>query len=133
MGVTRELFFAVGGFDETLPLAQDTDLCIRLQLDGAVLHHALDAVVHYRFRTAFRDIYRQGRAYAWDNARLQARYSNGHYPMRDWWKWPLRHWKAMAGAAIRAYGRGGRARLAWVAGWQVGRLRASFRFRVPAT
>jgi glycosyltransferase involved in cell wall biosynthesis len=132
MAVDRELFLSAGGFDESLPIAQDTDLCVRLQLAGSELHHAPDAIVHVRYRSSVPAIYRQARAYAWDNARLYARYSDGSYPARDWGKWPFRHWKAITGAAIRAYGREGRARLAWAAGWQVGRVLASFRYQVPA-
>jgi glycosyltransferase involved in cell wall biosynthesis len=132
MGVERELFLAAGGFDESLPVVQDADLCIRLQLAGTPLVHVPDAVVHVRYRTRFREIYRQGRAYAWDNARLQARYSNGGPHAPDWWKWPLRHWLAIARAAIRAHDRGSRARLAWAVGWQVGRVGGSLRYRVPA-
>jgi GT2 family glycosyltransferase len=132
MGVKRDIFLAVGGFDDSLPVVQDADLCIRLQLAGTELVHIADAVVHVRYRTGFRDIYRQGRAYAWDNARLQARYANGHRA-EDTWKWPLRHWKTIGAAAVRVHDRAARAQLAWVAGWQVGRIRGSLRYRVPAT
>jgi GT2 family glycosyltransferase len=133
MGIRRELFERVGGFDESMSPLHDTDLCVRVQLAGALLHYVPDAVVHIRFRTGFAATYRQGWAYGECNARVQARYATGLRSTRGWWKWPLRHWQTIAVSSARAFDRSSRARLAWALGWQVGRLRGSFRYRVPGT
>jgi glycosyltransferase involved in cell wall biosynthesis len=133
LAVKRELFHALGGFDETLPRLQDTDFCIRAQLAGTSLHYLTDAVIHVRFKRAFAEIFRQGREYGEGNARLQARYASGLRSTRGWWKWPFRHWRAIGRALLHVYDRGARAQLAWVLGWQVGRMYGTVRYRVPAT
>lgn len=52
--VRRQVFDAVGGFDESYPVAcEDIDMCWRLQLAGHRLGFAPDAVVQYRYRTTF--------------------------------------------------------------------------------
>jgi glycosyltransferase involved in cell wall biosynthesis len=129
LGVRRELFDELGGFDETL---FDTDFMIRAQLAGTALEWADDAVVHVRYKERWVDIFRQGRLYADGNARLMAHYTADRPYWRGWWRWPFRHWRAIMSAAVQPWDRGARARLAWRLGWQVGRIRASVRYRVLA-
>jgi glycosyltransferase involved in cell wall biosynthesis len=132
LGVRRELFEAVSGFDESFPRLQDTDFCIRVQLTGTPLVFAPGAVIHCRYQTSWLEIYRQARSYAEGAARIYAQYAPNGAHRPHWWMWPLRHWFAMAKAASRAWDVGSRAQLAWVLGWQVGRVRGSLRYRVPA-
>ena len=61
LGIRREVFERIGGFDVAARYLQDTDLCWRAQLDGAHLGFALDAVVHMRLRRGLRGAWRQGR------------------------------------------------------------------------
>lgn len=63
MGVTRELFMALGGFDESLRAGEDTDFCVRSFLYGTTLTPC-SATVHYRHPTSVRA-----------NARKYARYA----------------------------------------------------------
>jgi GT2 family glycosyltransferase len=133
MGMRRSTFDELGGFDESFVIVQDTEFCVRAQLAGKRLVYVDDAVVQIRYRTNLGDIFRQAKRYAEDNARLHARYSTGLLSTRGWWKWPFRHWATIGGAALRAHDPRARARLAWVAGWQVGRLIGTVRYRVPAT
>jgi glycosyltransferase involved in cell wall biosynthesis len=132
LGVRRELFTAVGGFDESFIRLQDTDFCVRVQLAGTPLVFPEGAVVHCRYETRWLEIFRQARSYAEGNARLLARHGSGQPNRRGWWKWPLRHWLAIAKAAATAWDPGARARLAWTLGWQVGRIRGTLRYHVPA-
>lgn len=62
MGVRRDAFAAVGGFDESLRTAEDLDFSWRLQLAGHPLVGAATAVVHVRKRGNLRGALRQ--AYA---------------------------------------------------------------------
>jgi GT2 family glycosyltransferase len=52
VAVKRVVHEEVGGFDESARVAplEDTDYCIRVQLQGVPLVFAADAVVHYRYR-----------------------------------------------------------------------------------
>jgi GT2 family glycosyltransferase len=53
-GVHREVWRAVGGFDEALPRAEDFDFAFRVQLAGYRCASRPDAFVHYRMPTAIR-------------------------------------------------------------------------------
>ncbi len=60
LGVRRTAFEAVGGFDETLRVGEDIDLCWRLQLAGFEFATQLDAVVAKRERATGSLVFRQG-------------------------------------------------------------------------
>lgn len=75
LGVRRDVFDQVGGFDERLDLVEDTDLCWRLQLGGPVrVAFARDAVLHYRLRDTPRSAFRQARQWAIGEAQLAPRF-----------------------------------------------------------
>jgi GT2 family glycosyltransferase len=133
LGIRRELFERIGGFDESLTALEDADLCFRAQLAGAKLVLAEDAVVHYRFRTGVGEIFRQAGSYAEGFAQLQRKYQPPGTRFHDAWKWPLRKWRPIVRALPGVHNRGGRARLAWLLGWQLGRFRGSIKYRVLAS
>lgn len=70
IAMARTTFLALGGFDETFPLAagEDRDLCLRWRAAGLPLGYAPDAVVHHRHAMTapgfLRQQYRYGRG-AW--------------------------------------------------------------------
>jgi len=130
LGVHRRLHEEVGGFDEDMRSLEDVDYCVRLQLAGAELHHEPRAVVHYRYRRTLPGIFEQASIYAEEFARIEKRYGTGS--SRSLVTWPLRGWRGIALALPGASRKAGRARLAWQAGWQLGRLRGSVRHRVVA-
>ncbi len=131
LGVRRALHEAVGGFDETLPVLEDTDYCLRLQLMGQQLHFAPDALVHVRLRADLRGLYRQGLAWGFYNVALHRRYAAGRSP--EWWRWRrhARGWMRLLGLALRPYRRPARAAAAWKLGWLAGQLAGSLRYRIP--
>ncbi len=132
LGVRRELFERLAGFDEDFEALQDADFCLRAQLAGAALVYVPEAVVYYRFRSRPGEIYRQGRLYAECFAQLQRKYAGTGGPLSGRWLWPLRGWKPILRALPASVRRAGRGRLAFALGWQVGRLRGSLRHRVLA-
>ena len=77
MGIRRELFLAVGGFDLSVPCLEDTDLSWRVQRAGVPLEYVPNAVVHVRLRSSLRQMYRQGRAYGSAHSFLEQRYGIG--------------------------------------------------------
>jgi len=77
MGIRRELFLAIGGFDASVPCLEDTDLSWRVQRSGVPLEYVPDAVVHVRLRSSLRQMYRQGKAYGSAHSLLEQRYGIG--------------------------------------------------------
>jgi glycosyltransferase involved in cell wall biosynthesis len=131
LGVKRALHLAVGGFDEEFAVScEDRDYCYRIQLAGTPLHLAPGAVVHYRLRCTFADIYRNARDYAAGNVLLFVRYRaqglRRPSPLRS-----LGSWLALVPRLPFAFRR--RQELAqWCVrlGWLVGRARGSLTHRV---
>jgi GT2 family glycosyltransferase len=81
LGVRREVFEQVGGFDPALPICEDTDLCWRAQLDaGARLSFVPAAVLSYRLRTTPGAAFRQARTWASWEAALLKRYRTRGLP-----------------------------------------------------
>lgn len=81
MGVSRAAFEAVGGFDPTFRLLEDTDISWRLQLAGYPLHFAADAVVHIRYRPTTRSSFRQSFGYGVYNSLLHKRFRKHGMPL----------------------------------------------------
>jgi cellulose synthase/poly-beta-1,6-N-acetylglucosamine synthase-like glycosyltransferase len=74
MGISREAFVDVGGFDETLLRSEDIAISISLIHSGRKTGFARDAVVHYRHRPTLRALCRQHFAYGRGMAQLLSRY-----------------------------------------------------------
>jgi hypothetical protein len=74
MGIHRDDFRRVGGFDPTIRWLEDTDFSWRAQLAGVPLAFCADVVVHVRLRQTFRSMYVQGRQYGLAHALLEERY-----------------------------------------------------------
>jgi cellulose synthase/poly-beta-1,6-N-acetylglucosamine synthase-like glycosyltransferase len=74
MGIHREDFLRVGGFDPTIRWLEDTDFSWRAQLAGVPLVFSSDVVVHVRLRQTFRSMYEQGRQYGLAQGLLEERY-----------------------------------------------------------
>lgn len=74
MGVHRDLFDALDGFDETITPAEDRDFCYRASLLGSSPVFVADAVLRYRYRTSLTGIFRQSKGGGVASARLHARY-----------------------------------------------------------
>lgn len=132
LAIRRDLHDAVGGFDESLPACEDDDYCLRVQLAGHQLVPVPEACVHVRLPSSARALFRQGRWYAEGDALLQrkVRATAGRPPKL--WRWPLLYWRAIAATIPTLHSRTGRARFAWLLGFQIGRYRASVANRVLA-
>jgi hypothetical protein len=128
MGIHRDVFLRVGGFDPEIRWLEDTDFSWRAQLAGVPLVFRNDVVVHVRLRPTFRSMYTQGRQYGLAQALLERRYGPPA-PSDGRLVGPVR-----AGGCDRAETRSDRARsilssvvdhviagkLAWRVGWVIG-------------
>lgn len=132
LGIRRSLHEAVGGFDESVPVLDDTDYCWRVQLAGTELRFAPDAVIHYRYRSTLLGAYLQSKAYGMSNVLLYKKYRPLGMPdirpngaMKAWIKLVARFPSYMRTQAGRA---------SWVRrlGWRVGRLQGCIKYRVFA-
>jgi glycosyltransferase involved in cell wall biosynthesis len=74
MGMRRDDFLSLGGFDAQIRWLEDTDLSWRAQLAGICLAFCPEVVVHVRLRSTFRGMYAQGRQYGVAHAILEERY-----------------------------------------------------------
>jgi glycosyltransferase involved in cell wall biosynthesis len=131
LGVKRSLHESIGGFDESLPVLEDTDYCWRIQLKGVSLNFSSDAVVNVRLRESILGIYRQISRWGEYSTLLYKRYRVLGMPKLSW--------KNMVSAWIRVikilpygYSKRGRAHLARSLGYRVGRLKGCVKNRVFA-
>lgn len=76
LGIRRDVFAEMGGFDETLRVGEDLDLCWRIQLAGHELAPAPDAIVQIRRREGLRAVFRQSYAYGVADRVLEHRYAH---------------------------------------------------------
>lgn len=92
MGIRKDVFDKVDGWDvESTPLV-DIDLSWRLQLAGFSIAFCPDAVLRYRYRTGLRATYRQKRNYAIGDVFVMKRFAPMGAPrrtpietLRGWW------------------------------------------------
>jgi glycosyltransferase involved in cell wall biosynthesis len=131
LGVRRETHERLGGFDEDMMAVFDVDYCLRAHAAGIELVLVPDALLHYRFRTGWRETFHQAKTYAVNMALVQRRYREPEEKDRRR-PWLLRGWKPVLRSLVSVHRRSGRAKLAWLLGWQAGRYLGSFKYRVLA-
>jgi len=73
MGVRRDTFDRVGGFDEALKTASDFDFAWRVQLAGGTVGYAGEAVVHWRLRKGWA-FFRRSFEYGAEDVELYQRF-----------------------------------------------------------
>lgn len=128
LGIRRECFERLGGFDESIMVFEDLDFCLRAWLVGTKLEYIPEALVHYRLRDSLGSLWRQSLTYGEAAPAIARTLSqHGRPAPRRWrgaknWLWLLRKFPTLRS-------RPGRARWVVVAGGVVGRLKGSFRFR----
>ena len=132
LGVKSVLHKAVGGFDESLPYLFDTDYCFKIQMiSGAKLHFVPEAVMHIRNRDSFGGTYRQSRNYAEYNVALFSRYRKSAKEEPNLWRKYLWNWKQLLRRVPAIRSKEKSYKFAWDLGRQLGRLKGSFKYRVP--
>ena len=128
LGVKRSVYDAVGGFDESIPILDDTDFCWKIQLKGTKLHFVPEAVLHYRFRDTLDGIYRQARGYGESQVLLYKKYKSLASPKP--WTENIKTWLRLLKHFRLSSSKEDHARLLWQLGWRVGRLHGSFKYQV---
>ncbi|MEY4372849.1 MAG: hypothetical protein RL219_1618 [Actinomycetota bacterium] len=118
LGIRRSVLDEVGPFDEALDgfAGEDLEWCLRLASRGYELTFVADALLHYRFRTAVRALWRQAVRYG----------RGGEMVMPEWAGWG-RWVRSLAGPVrlmVLGRGRGERRRGVFLLGRRVGRALA---------
>ena len=131
LGVQRATHELLGGFDEAMSALFDVDYCIRAYREGLELRFVDEAVIHYRYRDTWRGIFDQARSYGRLNAYLQRKHAD-LVDAPGIVRWLLGGLKPIVRALPGLRRRSGRAKLAWLLGWQLGRYAGSVRYRVLA-
>jgi glycosyltransferase involved in cell wall biosynthesis len=131
LGIRRVLHEAIGGFDESMLAAFDTDYCFRLHLAGTELHFVPDALIHLRYRNSLRALYRQGRTWEQYNVLLYKRYRRPDMPALTW-KQGLSAWMRLLRRAPQLRGKASRALWVWQLSQLVGRIQGSVKYRILA-
>jgi glycosyltransferase involved in cell wall biosynthesis len=131
LGVKRSLYLAVGGFDESIPILDDTDFCWKLQLQGTQLQFVPEAVIHYRFRHTLNGIYQQAKGYGTSNILLYKKYRPLGMPPLSWHS-SFKPWLRLLKSFPQISSLEGRAKWVWALGWRMGRLQGSIKHQVWA-
>jgi GT2 family glycosyltransferase len=132
LGMRRDVHRRLGGFDEGMTAIFDVDFCLRARRAGVELVLVPEALLHYRYRHEWRQVFRQARMYAVFMALVQSRYEDRAARPRSRRPWLLRGWKPILACVASIHRRSSRLRLAWLLGWQAGRYVGSVRYRVLA-
>lgn len=131
MGISRQIFEAIGGFDELLLTSQDIEISWRLQIQGFKLRFAPDAVMKYRMRGSLSHLWHQLRQYTFYYPLLYQRYAHRGMPgttvqtVIERYVWLLKHIPFLLKGSPKA-------RAAWVsrAAIALGLLQGSIHFKV---
>lgn len=132
LGITRALHDAVAGFDETIPICEDIDYCMRVQQKGVRLEFVPDAVLHCRLRASKKGVYAQASQYAEYEVYLYKKYGAGY--LWEWWRWRkyVQAWRTLLGRMLELLRTPeGKTMLAWRVGRLMGLLKGSVRFGAP--
>ncbi len=135
IGVKRSIHESVGGFDESMLLLEDTDYCWRIQLENIELRFVPDALIHVRFKTSLKDIYRQASRWGEYNVKIYKRYLPLGMPRLSWKQGVFSYIDFIRYAAKnvkRLRDMEGKAYWAWQWGWHVGRVQGSIKYRIFA-
>jgi glycosyltransferase involved in cell wall biosynthesis len=127
-GVHREVYLRLGGMSEEYRAGQDVDFSLRAWLAGVPVVGLPDAIVHYRYRSSPRALWRQGFAYGEYRPRIARALRDAARPrpprLAGWKSWVLLVLTLPSTVSAR-----GRARWVWLAANRWGQVVGSVRAR----
>jgi GT2 family glycosyltransferase len=129
IGMWKSVFDAVGGFDPSIMLGNDVDLCWRVQLQSYPLRFVPEAVVQYRYRDTVKGIFAQARTYGTAGPTLYSKYRRSGMPRRSK-RAALRFHAAALVRLARARSKGDLAACVFLFGFRCGLIEGCVRNRV---
>lgn len=132
LGIKRDIHLAVGGFDETMQMLEDTDYCWRVQLAGFKLVFVPEALIHHRLRASKRKMFRQARLWGQYNVFLYKKYRPLGMPRLSKREGVIRFWRVLR--RLPYYLRHSEGRDRWLRrfAWRLGRVIGSIKYRTFA-
>jgi glycosyltransferase involved in cell wall biosynthesis len=127
-GVTRSAWKTLEGMNEAFHPVEDLEFSLRCWLRDIEVSGLPDAIVHYRYRSTARVLWRQGFAYGSHRpaiAHLLKATGNPTPPKFSGWK----SWIMLVVTAPKLVTRRGRATWLWIAGNRAGQVVGSCRYR----
>jgi glycosyltransferase involved in cell wall biosynthesis len=131
LGIKRAVHEMVGGFDETVPILEDTDYCFRNQLNGVQLCFVPDAIIHIRSFQNLADIFRKATKVGENHVLLYKKYRPLGMPKISW-KSGLFGWMQLLKSMVRIRNKRNLANCLWSLGWRLGRIKGCIKHRVFA-
>jgi glycosyltransferase involved in cell wall biosynthesis len=128
LGIRRDTFHSIGGFDTGIAVYEDLELCQRAWFAGVELKFVPNISVHYRYRHRVPDLFRQALAYGRAAPDITRRLAERGDAIPSRWR-GVRNWLWLFRELPSTRSKAGRARWAVVAGGAVGRLAGSARAR----
>lgn len=123
-GMWRSVWDDLRGFDEDFHGLEDIELSLRAAASGLSVHFEPSAVVHYRYRTGWRELWRQGTFYGGSEPGLRRRCRQlGIEPAPR----ALRSWAWLVGSVPRLSQPAVRTRWLWTLACRTGSMRAASR------
>lgn len=128
-GVQRNVVGKIGSpLREGYFPVEDVEFSLRCWLDGIEIVGVPDAVVHYRYRSAARELWRQGLMYGSGRPRIARALRDAGMPHpRRFGGW--KSWMMLVVLFPGVVTKSGRARWLWTAGNRFGQLAGSIRYR----
>jgi GT2 family glycosyltransferase len=132
LGIRRDLHMAVGGFDESMPMLEDTDYCWRVQLQGTPLVFVDDALIHYRMRGSISKMLRQARLWGEYNVYLYKKFRPFGMQKLSKKTGLIKTWRLLRQMPRGLSNPRQRYTWLWQFNWQVGRAVGSLKYGVFA-
>jgi GT2 family glycosyltransferase len=132
IGIKRKTHEMVGGFDEKMPMLEDTDYCWRVQLSGTPLRFVDDAMIHYRLRGSLRKILRQSMYWGEYNVYLYKKYRPMGMPRLSWKTGLQNTWRLFRRMPHSVVDPDRRLQWLWHLAWQAGRFLGCVKYRTFA-
>lgn len=131
LGIRRELFLEVGGYDPKFIYLHETDFCFRMQLAGHTLSFVREAVQNVRFRRDNRATFYQSMHWGEYNVLLFRKYRGTGEPAHGRWKRLLHDGVHVVRlmSQWRRFSPGQRMSAMWLSGWLIGKLKGMILYR----
>lgn len=124
MGIDRELFERMGGFDSRFERVEDAELSHRIWNSDIDALHCVAAVVHYRMRTTNGEIFAQSRSWGRQLPLLRSYVDAGDHRTTIG---RIKNWLWLVTSLPQTINRAGRARWLHVAGTRIGSIEGRWR------
>lgn len=129
MGIRRDVFYDLGGFDERFLYAQDIELSWRAQLADVELVFVPDAVLRYRYRREISKHIHQEFLWGTDDAFIYRTFRFSGMAPRTF-RQSLSEWRQIFRATLKIKGTGDLLRVVSQSARRIGHLRGSIMHRV---